>query len=478
MCVGIFFKKCFLFQANTFQAVLVTDGVLTFVIYNYNKIQFALYEKYMYNAQVGFNKGKSTNYYAVEGSGTEGIATVVSRTNVNRTGKFVFRLNGYMARPVKVADIVFVIDSSYSEAKFFDNILQYIVDVTDNLIIAPNETQVAVISFSRIARVEFDFTVCQNNDCVHERVLNISQLNSTSYMDTGLDLASDMFLWTKGGRQSALKYVVMISDGLVNNRDKAKRKARELSQRQDGIKVVGVGLGRSVYHTVLESVAFNSSYLLAPDPHKLLHLLQWDLHDPNVTGCVHNFSADILVIVETSASQSDKSFKKALTFLQTFMDKFNPSHTDNAITISVAVYSSTTNYVIRECPLSSLQYIMDAIRTLGQSKDQEQNWDHMLRFVDNHTSYSSVTTHKYAMFVTTGSVPEKSVVHVKTKLMHLRDNNSVRVVMVGITDHSNWKVLENVYDCGFYTFSTEDVDIVSRVLLNDIKSTNCTKLGK
>ncbi|XP_021346361.1 collagen alpha-3(VI) chain-like [Mizuhopecten yessoensis] len=429
-------------------------------------------------AKVGFNKGGDTHYYAVEGSGTEEIATVVSRSNVNKTGKFVFRLNGYMARPVKVADIVFVIDSSYSESALFDSILQYIVDVTDNLTIAPNDTQVAVVSFSKTANVEFDFFFCQKKDCIHERVLNTSHLNSTSHMETGLEKARDMFRWTNGGRQSALKYVVVVSDGLVNDREKAINSARGLSNGNGDIRVVSVGLGRSVYHTVLESVAFNSSYLLAPDPSKLLDLLQWDLHDGNSTGCETKYSADMLLLVETSASQSGKTFKTVLNFLQTFLDKISSYHTNHTVTISIATHGTKLKYVVKGCQLSNLPYMMDAVKELRQSPDNRPDWDSVMTFAGTHTSYSSVGTRKYVIFVTTGLIPEESVPYVRTQLGHLQDNNGVSVVMVGVAGHTDWTSLENVYDCGFFTFSTEDVDIVSRALWNDIKSTNCTTSEK
>ncbi|XP_060067276.1 uncharacterized protein LOC132547499 [Ylistrum balloti] len=282
-----------------------------------------------------------------------------------------------------------------------------------------------------------------------------------------------MFQWTKGGRQAAVKYVVVLSDGLVSERMKVKRKARLMSDRHGGITVVSVGLGRSVYHTILESVAFNSSYLLAPDPGKLLDLLQLELQDQNTTDCVKEYNADILVMVETSTT-SGKIYKTVMEFLQTFLSKINPNNYDNNITFSLAQYDNKTNYIIRECRLSNLQYIQDAIKELRQSPGEEPDWNSLLRFVDVHTSYTSVKIRKYVMFVTAGHIQKESVAHIKRQLVNLRDNNDVIVVMFGVADHTDWTVLEKVYDRGFYTFSTEDVDVASRVLWNDIKMTNCT----
>lgn len=200
------------------------------------------------------------------------------------------------------------------------------------------------------------------------------------------------------------------------------------------------------------------------------------MNDGNATGCTQDYNADILVVMETSASQNINIFKKRISFLQEFIDTFNPDHTNNSITISIA--DDTTNYIIQECQLSNLPYIMESIRTIKQSQGKEHDWDNVLRFVDNHTSYSSVRARKYVMFLTSGLIPEESMAHVKAQLVHLHDNNDVRVLMVGDTVHTNRTILENVYEYGFFKFSNDDANVVSRVLWNDISSIDCTKMEK
>ncbi|XP_071476500.1 uncharacterized protein [Diadema antillarum] len=85
---------------NTFQAVLVTDGRHSFAIFNYGDINWTTGTASNGNsytglggtpAQVGFNAGDGVRYYSVPGSRTDDIVDVEEASNVNVTGRYVFR---------------------------------------------------------------------------------------------------------------------------------------------------------------------------------------------------------------------------------------------------------------------------------------------------------------------------------------------------------------------------------------------------
>ncbi|XP_071480508.1 uncharacterized protein [Diadema antillarum] len=85
---------------NTFQAVLVTDGRYSFAIFNYGDINWTTGTASNGNsctglggtpAQVGFNAGDGVRYYSVPGSRTDDIVDVEEASNVNVTGRYVFR---------------------------------------------------------------------------------------------------------------------------------------------------------------------------------------------------------------------------------------------------------------------------------------------------------------------------------------------------------------------------------------------------
>ena len=78
-----------LFQTNTFQLVLATNGNTTFVLYLYpdDGIEWGSY------AQVGYDAGDHINYYAVPGSMTPSIVDIETTSNVGVPGMYIFQVD-------------------------------------------------------------------------------------------------------------------------------------------------------------------------------------------------------------------------------------------------------------------------------------------------------------------------------------------------------------------------------------------------
>jgi len=91
-----------------------------------------------------------------------------------------------------------------------------------------------------------------------------------------------MFNFYEGARSGSRKYVVILSDGLVTNREKVELEVQNL--RNSNIQVVCVGVGTSVSHIFLEKLAYNQSYLLSPNLDSLLSLIQYEIRDPSCIG--------------------------------------------------------------------------------------------------------------------------------------------------------------------------------------------------
>ncbi|XP_074046826.1 sushi, nidogen and EGF-like domain-containing protein 1 isoform X4 [Macrotis lagotis] len=98
-----FFGGSSLSPVNTFQIVLITDGKLSFTIFNYESI---LWTTGMHAssggdlaglggiaAQAGFNAGDGKRYFNIPGSRTDDIVNVEMTTNVGIPGRWVFRID-------------------------------------------------------------------------------------------------------------------------------------------------------------------------------------------------------------------------------------------------------------------------------------------------------------------------------------------------------------------------------------------------
>uniref|UniRef100_A0A3B4VL62 Sushi, nidogen and EGF-like domain-containing protein 1 n=1 Tax=Seriola dumerili TaxID=41447 RepID=A0A3B4VL62_SERDU len=88
---------------NTFQVVLITDGELSFTIFQYNNITWTtgMHASSGGNlaglggiaAQAGFNAGDGNRYFNIPGSRTADVVNVEGTTNVGYPGRWVFRID-------------------------------------------------------------------------------------------------------------------------------------------------------------------------------------------------------------------------------------------------------------------------------------------------------------------------------------------------------------------------------------------------
>jgi sushi domain-containing protein 2 len=78
---------------NTFQAIIATNGIYSFTIYNYAELQWPVVNVSSHRAQAGFNAGDGATFYIINGSFTQDVVNVTSRSNVGIDGKWIFRVD-------------------------------------------------------------------------------------------------------------------------------------------------------------------------------------------------------------------------------------------------------------------------------------------------------------------------------------------------------------------------------------------------
>ncbi|KAH0631336.1 hypothetical protein JD844_005625 [Phrynosoma platyrhinos] len=92
-------------KVNTFQAVLIANGELSFIMLNYDDIQWttgiASGAKPRTGlggtpAQAGFDSGDKINYYNIPGSRTPDILKIAETTNVRTPGRWMFQVDEFV----------------------------------------------------------------------------------------------------------------------------------------------------------------------------------------------------------------------------------------------------------------------------------------------------------------------------------------------------------------------------------------------
>ena len=107
-----FFVLSFCLQTVTFQCILATDGINSFVFFLYGDGEINSYAGY--RAQVGLNAGNGVDFISVNGSLTSEIFNIDEDSNVGCPGVFVFQVNGGVQQP-----------ESGRNGKFYHNFYEY-----------------------------------------------------------------------------------------------------------------------------------------------------------------------------------------------------------------------------------------------------------------------------------------------------------------------------------------------------------------
>ena len=78
---------------NTFQTVIATNGRHSFTIFNYGTLMWSYTVSAENHALAGFNSGENGVYYQLNGSLTSNILKISNGSNVDVTGKYIFRID-------------------------------------------------------------------------------------------------------------------------------------------------------------------------------------------------------------------------------------------------------------------------------------------------------------------------------------------------------------------------------------------------
>lgn len=138
-------------------------------------------------------------------------------------------------------DLAFIVDTSGSIGYFnFIDMLGFMKKVTRGLNIGPGDSQVAVVSFSNTARLEFGFEEHQDHASL-ERAMNIINYDAGgTATNKGIKLARESVFETSS-RKSATKVALVITDGSSDSFQDTINEAK--ITKEAGIVLFALGIG-------------------------------------------------------------------------------------------------------------------------------------------------------------------------------------------------------------------------------------------
>lgn len=157
------------------------------------------------------------------------------------------------------ADILFIIDTSYSTKVVFNKTLNFIDTFLSKLPIGPDDFQMAAITFANNATLEFNFDAYTDNSSLWTAFHSSIPSSLGSHTDKALELARNVLLdRSRGWRQNVAKYIILLYDGLSTNRRQTLVSRQRIVYGLKSVSLFTVGIGEQVDKTELSGVA--SSY--------------------------------------------------------------------------------------------------------------------------------------------------------------------------------------------------------------------------
>uniref|UniRef100_A0A673JVY8 Collagen alpha-6(VI) chain-like n=1 Tax=Sinocyclocheilus rhinocerous TaxID=307959 RepID=A0A673JVY8_9TELE len=112
------------------------------------------------------------------------------------------------------ADVVFLLDGSESvSAKDFENMKYIMKLVIDRFVIGPDKERVAVVQYGTDPNEEFSLNTFDDKAVLLQKIGNIKQMKGKAYTGKALKEVLQSFDISKGGRCSALRFLIVLTDG-------------------------------------------------------------------------------------------------------------------------------------------------------------------------------------------------------------------------------------------------------------------------
>lgn len=140
-------------------------------------------------------------------------------------------------------DLAILVDGSGSiKRNNFLRVKSFLKKLIDSLVIGFSQTRVALVQFSRSARVEFYFKRYGNARSVINAINRMRQMRSGTYLHRGLKLTrTKVFQRWSGDRPNAPNTLLILSDGATKYYKYARQEA--LNMKRLGVHVMSVGIG-------------------------------------------------------------------------------------------------------------------------------------------------------------------------------------------------------------------------------------------
>ncbi|RUS71914.1 hypothetical protein EGW08_020327, partial [Elysia chlorotica] len=232
---------------------------------------------------------------------------------------------------VEPADVVFVLDSSSSEGSAnFRKQLYFAGNVTQQLAVAPDKVQVAMVTFSSTVYNVFYLNTYDNKYDVLDAIARTRYIAGSTHTDEALAFVRMTTLSTlRGRRLNANPVVIVLTDGQSSLPQETKLAAQQL--QGTGATVIAVGIGSNTDDDELSAIATDDAHKFNVNSFDFLFSIQDQIVKETCEGSLPTKEphpecgdkpADIIFLMDASSSEGALNFEKMKAFIADFASQF------------------------------------------------------------------------------------------------------------------------------------------------------------
>ncbi|XP_071081373.1 collagen alpha-4(VI) chain-like [Haliotis cracherodii] len=341
-------------------------------------------------------------------------------------------------------DLVFLLDSSGSEGKAnFKIQLQFITSIADKFHIGPDAVQVSVVTFSTDVHNAFWLDQYENKTAVIDAINSTKYITGNTATDKGLEFAlNESFTTTHGGRNDSNKILIVLTDGRSTQSTNTAEAANKI--HNTNIRVIAIGIGDNISPSELDTIATDDKHVYRVANFTGLASIEKEVSQKTCTTqglLCKSTPADILFLLDASASEGTNNFDKQLNFIKNFTKDFNIG--PDAVQIALATFSTTT---MSEFWFSDYDNSTDLMNAIDKVKYRTGNTHTEIALKFAQTAFTAANgarnnSNHLIIILTDGQSSEKTQTKAAANSIH---NAGTQVIAIGIGNSVDQQEIKDI----------------------------------
>ncbi|XP_060581930.1 collagen alpha-4(VI) chain-like, partial [Ruditapes philippinarum] len=227
------------------------------------------------------------------------------------------------------ADIIFLLDASYSEGSAnFKKQLDFVSNFTNGYDIGPDKVQIGVVTFASSPHNAFYLNTYNDKPSLVNGIQNVPYKSGGTSTDDALKYVRTVsFTSAHGGRYGVPKILVVMTDGQSSDPTGTATEARII--HYSNIKVIAIGIGSGVQSKELNAIATDSQHAFTVPSFDSLQTIEKEIQTATCVSekidlqTCESKKADIVFVLDGSGSETAANFQKQLEFVSNVTNTFD-----------------------------------------------------------------------------------------------------------------------------------------------------------